>query len=46
LRASGPAIVWIRLGNISRNALLEHIERALPQIVGQLERGENVVVVT
>jgi predicted nuclease of predicted toxin-antitoxin system len=46
LRASGPAIVWIRLGNMSRNALVEHIERALPRIVSQIERGEKVVVVT
>jgi predicted nuclease of predicted toxin-antitoxin system len=46
LRAGGPAIVWIRLGNVSRAALLARIERALPNIVDQIERGEDVVVVT
>ena len=46
LRASGPAIVWIRLGNVSRAVLLDRIERALPNIVEQVQRGEKVVVVT
>ena len=46
LRRTGPAIVWIRLGNVSRTVLLDRIERALPDIVTQVERGEKVVVVT
>ena len=45
LRPTGPPIVWIRLGNVSRAALLDRIERALPSIVSQIERGEKVVVV-
>jgi len=46
LHRTGPAIVWIRLGNVTRAALLDRIERALPNIVSQIERGEKVVVVT
>jgi predicted nuclease of predicted toxin-antitoxin system len=46
LRTSGPAIVWIRLGNVSRTVLIDRIERALPSIVNQIGRGERVIVVT
>lgn len=46
LSRTGPSVVWIRLGNVSRALLLNRIERALPKIVGQIERGEKVVVVT
>ena len=45
LRPTGPPVVWIWLGNVSRAALLDRIERALPSIVSQIERGEKVVVV-
>jgi predicted nuclease of predicted toxin-antitoxin system len=46
LRTSGPAIVWIRLGNVGRRVLIDRIESALPSVVGQINRGEKVVVLT
>ncbi len=46
LQASGPAVVWIGLGNVSLAVLLDRIERALPSIVDRIQRGEGVVVVT
>lgn len=46
LRSLGPAIVWIRLGNVSRTVLLARIAKALPGIVAQIEHREKVVVVT
>ena len=41
----GPAVVWLRLGNIRRVVLLTHVEAALPAIVGALERGEPLIEV-
>jgi len=41
----GPAVVWLRLGNSRRNALLARVEAELPAIVLALERGEALVEV-
>jgi predicted nuclease of predicted toxin-antitoxin system len=46
LRSDGPAIVWVRLGNTTKNTLLRVMTAALPQIVAALESGEVVVEVT
>jgi predicted nuclease of predicted toxin-antitoxin system len=46
LRSDGPAIVWIRLGNTTKNTLLRLVFAALPQILSALESGEAVVEVT
>lgn len=42
---TGPQIVWLRLGNVGRNALLEKISEILPQIVKAIEGGERVIEV-
>lgn len=44
-RATGPQVVWLRLGNVSRNALLQKISMALPQIVEAIAAGERVIEV-
>jgi predicted nuclease of predicted toxin-antitoxin system len=41
----GPAVVWLRLGNSRRSALLARVEAELPAIVRALERGEALVEV-
>jgi len=41
--ASGPQVVWLRLGNVNRNALLDRISKALPQIIEAIEDGERVI---
>lgn len=41
----GPAILWLRIGNSSRQALLEWFEPLLPQIETWLESGERLVEV-
>lgn len=46
LRPHGPAVVWIRIGNTSRQALLEWFEPMLPAIVAALRSGEKLVEVT
>ena len=43
LLADGPAVVWLRLGNTRRAALLNRVEADLPAIVAALERGETLV---
>ena len=45
LQPSGPAVVWIRVGNTTRHALLEVISSALPGVIRASERGEMVVEV-
>jgi predicted nuclease of predicted toxin-antitoxin system len=43
LLAEGPAVVWLRLGNSRRAALLARVEAELPAIVAALERGETLI---
>ena len=43
--APAPQVVWIRLGNTSKNALLQRIEIVFPQITEALGAGEMVVEV-
>ena len=42
-RGEGPKVVWVRFGNVTRDALLEKMAAALPQIVAALEAGERVI---
>lgn len=41
----GPAVVWLRLGNTRRVALLARVEAELPAIIAALERGEKLIEV-
>jgi predicted nuclease of predicted toxin-antitoxin system len=41
----GPAVVWLRIGNSSKHALLDWLEPLLPVIVRQLEQGDRLVEV-
>jgi predicted nuclease of predicted toxin-antitoxin system len=42
----GPAVVWVRVGNTRRRALLKRFETELGKIVAALERGETIVELT
>lgn len=42
---SGPAVVWIRIGNVTNAALWRALEPALPDIVAALQAGERIVEV-
>ncbi len=42
---TGPQVVWIRVGNISNDALWATISTALDEIVESLEAGERIVEV-
>ncbi len=38
-----PVVLWLRIGNTSRRALLEWIEPLLPQIETMIQRGERLI---
>lgn len=42
---SAPVILWLRIGNTSRRALLQWFEPLLPQIEKMIEQGENLIEV-
>jgi predicted nuclease of predicted toxin-antitoxin system len=39
----GPVILWVRAGNAANRILITQMVRALPEIVGAIERGEAVI---
>jgi predicted nuclease of predicted toxin-antitoxin system len=46
LDAGGPAVVWVRLGNAKKRALLSRFVAVLPRILAALERGETVIEIS
>ncbi|WP_319944750.1 DUF5615 family PIN-like protein [Nocardia macrotermitis] len=42
---SAPAVVWIRIRNCSKKALLEAVVPILPTVVTMVEAGEKVIEV-
>ena len=40
---AGPVVVWIRLPNVRRRSLLTWFEKAPPDILSALERGETLI---
>jgi predicted nuclease of predicted toxin-antitoxin system len=44
--ATGPSIVWLRIGNTSKRALLGWFSTLLPSIEAALTAGEKMVEVT
>jgi predicted nuclease of predicted toxin-antitoxin system len=46
LTTKGPHVVWIRLGNTRRVALLAHLDGVWLQLEAALERGEPLVEVS
>lgn len=43
LSAGGPAVVWVRYGNVRRAELLVKFALVWPRIVEALERGETLI---
>ncbi len=39
----GPAVVWIRLGNVTRDRLWRALEPRLPSIAGAVTAGERLI---
>lgn len=42
-RDDGPPVVWIRLANTRREALLAWFETMLPDLLAALQRGELLI---
>lgn len=42
---TAPVIVWLRIGNTSRKALLQWFEPLLPQIVQHIQQGDRLIEV-
>ncbi len=40
---TSPVIVWLRIGNTSRRALLQWFEPLLPQIETLISQGERLI---
>lgn len=45
LELTGPAVVWIRLGNTRKGDLLRWLEPLLPKVLAALEQSETLVEV-
>jgi predicted nuclease of predicted toxin-antitoxin system len=45
LHPDGPPIVWIRIGNTSKQALLRWFEPLIPEIVAAIGSGEKLIEV-
>ncbi|MGC1951631.1 MAG: DUF5615 family PIN-like protein [Gammaproteobacteria bacterium] len=43
LEPVGPVIVWVRLGNTRREALLQWFEAMLPDVVSAVDRGDGLI---
>jgi predicted nuclease of predicted toxin-antitoxin system len=43
LADSGPAVLWVRIGNTTKQVLLERFAAAWPKVIAALERGETVI---
>lgn len=46
LKTDAPAIIWVRVGNTRKQALLIWFERLLPTIEQALIRGEKLIELT
>jgi predicted nuclease of predicted toxin-antitoxin system len=42
----GPAVVWLRLGNTRRLALIARMEAELPAIILALQKGDELVEIS
>jgi predicted nuclease of predicted toxin-antitoxin system len=45
LDRTGPAVVWIRIGNAVRRVLLRRLPAGWPSVVSAIERGEKIIEV-
>lgn len=45
LDRSGPAVVWIRIGNTVRRVLLQRLPALWPSVIMAIERGEKIIEV-
>jgi len=39
-----PVVIWVRVGNVSRDALLKWFEPQLPRVIDMVEAGQAIIV--
>lgn len=44
--STGPVIVWLRMGNCSNQALLEHLMPVIPHIIERISLGDRLIEVS
>jgi predicted nuclease of predicted toxin-antitoxin system len=44
--STGPAVIWVRIGNTTNRALLERFAEKFTAIIASLERGETIVEIS
>jgi predicted nuclease of predicted toxin-antitoxin system len=45
LERTGPAVVWIRIGNAVRRVLLQRLPSIWPKVVSAIQRGDKIIEV-
>jgi predicted nuclease of predicted toxin-antitoxin system len=43
LDRDGPSVVWLRIGNTRKSVLIAAVQKALPDIVSALQRGDRLI---
>ena len=43
MEPSGPVILWVRIGNMRKQALLDWFNTMLPSIVASIDAGEQLI---
>jgi predicted nuclease of predicted toxin-antitoxin system len=43
VKPAGPAVVWVRLGNVRKRVLVQRIQRDWPKILALLDAGERLI---
>lgn len=46
VEGQGPCIIWVRVGNTSRRAILHSFESLMPGILAALTRGDTLIEIT
>ena len=46
LNAVGPAIVWVRTGNVLKRVLLHRFASVFPAVLSALQRGDTIVEIS
>lgn len=46
LDTRGPAVVWVRIGNTTKRALVARFAEKFSDIVQSLERGETIIEIS
>jgi predicted nuclease of predicted toxin-antitoxin system len=46
LNANGPPVIWVRIGNTTKRALIERFAEKLAAIIASLERRDTIIEIS